>query len=108
YINLISLIVSLIGVITFAIITGILYGRFAKPNARLFFSKNIIVNTTGKNLVYNFRIANAKLSQLIESEAKLIIALDESINGKKERKYHYVNLISSSIAFLNTSWTISH
>lgn len=108
YINIVSLIVSLVGVITFSIITGVLYGRFAKPNSKLFYSKNIIVSISGKKLIYNFRIANAKFSQLIESEAKLIIGLDECFNNKKERKYYYVNLMNNSIAFLNTSWTISH
>lgn len=108
YVNIVSLIVALIGVLTFAIITGVLYGRFAKPNAKFFYSKNIIVSISGKKLIYNFRVANAKLSQLVESEAKLIIALDEFVNYQKERKYYYVNLMNNSIAFLNTSWTISH
>ena len=106
--NLLSSFISLVGLLTFAIITGLLYGRFSKPTARLFYSENVIVNFSGKNAIYNMRIANAKISQLTEVNAQLIIGLDESINGISERKFHYVNLLSNSITFLNTSWTISH
>lgn len=108
YSNIICSIEALVGLLFFALITGLLYGRFSKPTAKLFFSDNILVSTSGKNSIYNIRIANAKLSQLIEVNAQLIIGLDENINGKKERKLYYVKLINDSIAFLNSSWTISH
>ena len=106
--NLICSIQALVGLLFFALITGLLYGRFSKPTAKLFFSENIVVSLSGKNVIYNIRVANAKLSQLIEASAQLIIVLDESINNKKERKLHYVTLMNDSIAFLNSSWTISH
>lgn len=106
--NIICSIEALVGFLFFALITGLLYGRFSRPNAKLFFSKNIIVNTSDNNITYNIRVANAKLSQLIEVKAQLIIALDNKINGKIERKFHYVNLLNESIAFLDSSWVISH
>lgn len=108
YANIICSIEALVGLLFFALITGLLYGRFSKPTATLFFSKNIIVTIRGSNITYNIRLANAKISELIEANAQLIIALDESVNGKKERNFYYVDLIVSDIAFLNSSWTITH
>jgi len=108
YANLICSIEALIGLLFFALITGLLYGRFSKPTAKLFFSENVLVSLSGKSCIYNIRVANAKISQLIDANAQMIVCLDEIVNSIKERKLYYVSLINDNIAFLNSSWTISH
>ncbi len=109
YVNIVSSILSLIGILTFALITGLIYARFAKPTARILFSKNILVENQSNGVKkYSIRLVNAKISQLIDVRCKMGISMVENINGVKERKLYYVELINDSISFLNSSWTISH
>lgn len=109
YINMVSSILSLIGILTLALITGLIYARFAKPTANILYSKNIVVDIQKNNIkTYSIRVVNAKISQLIDAECQLIISLNETINNKQERRMYYVSLLNSTIAFLNSSWIISH
>ncbi len=109
YINIIASILSLLGILTLALITGLIYARFAKPTAKISFSKNIVVETQPNNIKkFSIRVVNSKMSQLIDAECQLIISLNESINNLIQRKFYYVNLMNNNIAFLNSSWTISH
>jgi inward rectifier potassium channel len=108
-INVISTLASLIGMVTLAILVGVLYGRFSKPNAKLFFSKNIITTTVGKKTNYNIRIANAKFSNLIELNSRLIVLLNEKTKqGHSKRQSYYVDLVNNHLAFLESTWTLTH
>ena len=42
--SIVAAIESLIGLLGFALVTGILYGRFSRPNARIKFSENVLVS----------------------------------------------------------------
>jgi inward rectifier potassium channel len=97
---------SMIGLLGFALATGLLYGRFSRPVAKIIFSKNAILAPyrDGKGLM--FRVANERKSQLIESEVQVTLTmLDES---KQKVLFETLNLERSKINYLALSWTIVH
>lgn len=67
----IAAIESLIGLLGFALATGLLYGRFARPKARILWSADSIVAPYKDINGWMFRIANGKPHQLIEIEVRL-------------------------------------
>ena len=97
---------SLLGLLTFALATGVLYGRFSRPKAHLLYSNNILISPykTGKGIM--FRIANRKQYELIESEAMVNITLNNLETQKRE--FFNLKLEISRINFLALSWTIVH
>ncbi len=99
---------SLLGLLALALATGLLYGRFSRPTARILYSKNALFSPYRDIKGFMFRIANARNNQLIEVEAQLILSLITDINGKVQRTFHNLELERSRISLLTMSWTIVH
>jgi inward rectifier potassium channel len=106
---------ALIGLLGFALATGLLYGRFSRPTARLRYSENILLSpyshpelSKEAPTAYMFRIVNARNNQLIEVEALLLFAYNEEQNGKTIRRFQRLKLEVEKINFLAMSWTIVH
>jgi inward rectifier potassium channel len=98
----------MVGLISFAIVTGLLYGRFSRPTARFRYIKNAIIAPYQDGWSFQFRIANRRQIQLIELEAKLMLVFSETTNGNKQRKFFNFNLELNKLSFLPINWTLVH
>ncbi|MTI38639.1 ion channel [Fulvivirga lutimaris] len=107
--HVIAIIDAIAGWLSFALITGILYGRFSKPSARLWFSEKALVAPyrDGINSL-QFRIANMRKSTLIEMEASLILMTIGQKDGKPIRQFTPLDLERERILFFPLNWTIVH
>lgn len=106
--NVVTSIESMVGLLSFALATGLLYGKFSRPTAKILYSEHALIAPYKDITAFMFRIANARSNQLIEAEASLIIAFDIEENGKKVRKFQNVTLELQKINILALSWTIVH
>lgn len=97
---------SLLGLLSFALATGVLYGRFSRPQAHMLYSKNILIAPYKNIKGIMFRIANRKQYELIESEASVTITLNNP--ETKKREFINLKLELSRINFMSLSWTIVH
>ncbi|MEO6523662.1 MAG: ion channel [Mucilaginibacter sp.] len=105
----VSAIESMIGLLAFALATGLLYGRFSRPSARIAYSKNLLVAPyleNGKALM--FRLANKRRSTLIDLEVEVIFSYNEDVNGKTVRKFIPLELERKRVSILTLNWTIVH
>src|SRR5205823_5958279 len=96
----IAAIESMTGLLGFALATGLLYGRFSRPVAKILYSKNAIVAPYKDHHGFMFRIANKRKSELIEVEAVVIMSHVEIENNKPVRKFSTLPLELSRISFL--------
>lgn len=106
--NMIVSFETLTGLLGFALITGLLYGRFSRPTARILYSKKALIAPYLDKKSLQFRIANQRRNALLEVEANVLIAFIENNNGKSERRYYDLDLEISFIHFFPLSWTIVH
>ncbi|MEY3450891.1 MAG: hypothetical protein RL711_716 [Bacteroidota bacterium] len=106
--NIIAALESLIGVLAFAIATGICYGRFAKPNARIQFSKNILIAPYQDITALQFKICNIRDNQLIEIEVMVTYSYLTNANGKFIRKYVSLPLERDKVNFFPLPWVLVH
>ncbi len=107
--NAIASLEALFGVLGFALITGLLYGRFSRPIAKILFSKNAIVAPFKDGTAFQFRLANQiRNGQLIDVECRLSVAMLEEENGSKIRRFHPLELEVKKINFFPMTWTINH
>lgn len=106
--NMVAAIEALNGIISFAVITGILYGRFAKPSAKILFSTNAILAPYKDINAFMFRIANGRSNQLVEIEAQLTMSYTLSVKGQSQRKYVLLKLEREKINFFPLPWTVVH
>ncbi len=97
---------SLLGLLSFAVATGVLYGRFSRPNAHILYSNNIIIAPYKGMQALMFRIANKKQYELIESEASVTLAITNPETNRRD--FINLKLEISRINFMTLSWTIVH
>jgi inward rectifier potassium channel len=106
--NIIASFEAFIGILTLAIITGLLYGRFVKPKAYLRFSKMALIAPFKEGKALMFRITPIKKARLSEISVQFSASMMLEENGKMMNKYYPLNLQFSSINSLYTVWTIVH
>ncbi|MBK6536250.1 MAG: hypothetical protein IPG09_00275 [Ignavibacteria bacterium] len=105
YSNIISSIESLTGLLSLALATGLLYGRFSRPVAKIIYSDNAIIAPFNGVNAFQFRIANMKNDHdMIDVETEVI--LSKEVNNL--RKFFNLKLEYRKINFFNASWTINH
>jgi inward rectifier potassium channel len=108
-ISSIAAIESLAGLLGFALATGLLYGRFSRPVARIIFSKNAIIAPFKNATAFQFRIANKmRNSQITNLECQVTVAKLEIENGVPIRRFRSLKLELKTIVFFPMSWTINH
>ena len=109
--NLASAFVAFIGLISFAILTGLSFAKFSKPKAHIIFSnKMLIAPNANHNDIRSlqFRIVNATSNQIIDLEARVTIAWLQKINGGMRRRFIRLDLEFESIHLFPLNWTIVH
>jgi len=98
---------SMIGLLGFALATGLLYGRFSRPEARIGYAKNALIAPYKEGKALMFRIVNERKNQLIEVEAACSLAMLNP-NNPQARQFSNLKLEVAKINFFPLSWTIVH
>ena len=107
--NIIASIEAAIGLMGFALATGLLFARFSRPNARLAFSDTMVVAPYQTGAGLQFRIANQRSNVLMEVDAMMMLmTVEQGPNGEMQRKFAELRLERRNIFFLALTWTIVH
>ena len=99
---------AFLGLLSFAIATGLFYGRFSRPKAFLKFSDNALIAPYKNGTAFMFRLSPYKNNSLSEVEVKVTMAITSEENGKLTDKFFNLDLELSKINGLALSWTIVH
>lgn len=108
--NILASLEGLIGLMSFAIASGLMYGRFSRPRSQLIYSKNILYSPfQNDSHAYMFRIASTrKRSLLVENVVSVSLGINQEENGIIKRRFFNLDLQIDKISFLYLSWTIVH
>ncbi len=68
--NAVASIEAMVGLMGFALATGLLFGRVSKPSARIGFSEKILVADYQDRTSLQFRVVNRRSNVLHELEAR--------------------------------------
>ncbi len=106
--NAVASVESLLGILIFAVVTGLMYGRFARPRAYLQFSHNILVSPYKSGRALMFRVATYKNNNLTDAETQVTAAMHVMEDGKMVTRFYQLKLEISRVNSLALSWTIVH
>lgn len=106
--NLLVTIESYYSLLANALITGVVFARFARPTARVVFSDVAVIAPYRGITGLMFRLVNGRSNQMIEVEAKVMFARFCDENGKSVRKFDELDLERRKVAFFPLSWTVVH
>jgi inward rectifier potassium channel len=99
---------AFIGLLTFAVLTGLIYGRFSRPQAFLRFSHHALISPYQDGNALMMRLASFKNNNLTDLEATLIIGMKTDTTNVAIINYYPCKLEISNINALALSWTIVH
>jgi inward rectifier potassium channel len=105
-VSTIAAIESMTGLLTFALATGILYGRFSRPQAHIRYTKHCVIAPYEGITGFMFRMANITQNELIETEIKVILVKNDLKTNQRE--FLPLTLEVDKISFMALSWTIVH
>ena len=106
--SLVAAIEALSGLLSFAIATGLFYGRFSKPKAYIQFSENALIAPYKEGKALMMRMAPHKNTNLTDAEALITVGILMEENGVSVNKFYSLPLEMNKINSLTLSWTLVH
>lgn len=107
--HLVAAIEAAMGLMVFALATGLLFARFSRPTARLVFSDKAIVAPYRDFTALEFRVANKRSNVLMEVAADvMLMTVEQGPDGKLKRNFTELALERNQVFFLAITWTIVH
>ena len=99
---------ALVGVLGFAVATGLLFGRVSRPSARIGFSEAALIAAYQDGTSLQFRVVNRRPNSLMELEARVMLMTVETRDGVPKREYRLLHLEREQLLFLPLTWTVVH
>src|SRR5882757_5431348 len=107
--NFIASIEAMTGFLSFALATGLMYGRFARPRAFLVFSDFALISPYKDGQALMFRFASYKDKHtLTDVEIRVNVGLQVQTDGNPEYRYYELQLERSKVENLSMNWTVVH
>jgi inward rectifier potassium channel len=106
--NTVAAIEALVGLMVFAIATGLLFGRFSRPSARIGFSERMLVAPYQEGTSLQCRVVNRRSNNVINLEARIVLMTVEAAGGRPQRQFTPLELERTQLLFLALTWTIVH
>jgi len=107
--NFVASIEALTGSLFFAVVTGLMYGRFSKPQAYLAFTNFALISPyqNGTGLIFRF-VSYKDRHNLTDVEVKVNLSLLEEENGNQIYKFYQLPLERSHTDNLPMNFTVVH
>jgi inward rectifier potassium channel len=106
--NIVASLESLVGVLGFAVATGLLFGRVSRPSAKIGFSETMLITPYQEISSLQFRVVNRRANNLMEIEARVLLMTVDPVNGQSQRTYKQLKLERDQILFMPLTWTVVH
>ncbi len=107
--NILVTLESMMGLLMFAIGTGLIFARFSRPTADILYSRFAVIGPYKNGIdAFKFRIVNRKQSQLVNVDAVVTHSRFEQGPTGLERKFFQLALERNRVVFFPLNWTVVH
>jgi inward rectifier potassium channel len=97
------------GTLFLAVVTGLIYSKFARPTARVLWSKNVVLFERDGVRQLMFRMANERANQIVDAQLRLVFARTElTVDGERMRRFYDLPLVRDRNVLFQLSWTAIH
>ena len=97
------------GIFSMSLMTGLIFARFSRPNARLLFADNPVISSHEGKPTLMVRFVNERHNIIGNAAAKLWLIRNEvSVEGTSFRRFYELPLVRSEHPALALSWTLYH
>jgi len=106
--NLVAAFEAMVGLMGFALATGLLFGRVSRPSARIGFSRRMLVAPYHRGQSLQVRVVNRRVNMLMDLEATMLLMTVEGPPGQLKRNFQILKLERHKVFFLPLTWTLVH
>jgi inward rectifier potassium channel len=106
--NILVALEALVGLLGFAILSGLLFARFTRPTAKIRFSRNALIAPYRNGWALMFRLVNLRSHDLTDVHAVVSFARWIDENGTRRRRFDQLALERDFILFMPLHWVIVH
>jgi inward rectifier potassium channel len=99
---------ALVGLLGFAVLSGLLFARFTRPSAKVAFSEKAIIAPYGNGWALMFRLANLRKHDLTDVHAVVSLSRWVETDGLPRRRFDQLLLERPAIIFMPLHWVIVH
>jgi inward rectifier potassium channel len=97
------------GIFSMSLMTGLIFARFSRPNARLLFAEHPVISNHDGKPTLMVRFANERHNIIGNAAARLWLLRNEvSSEGSSSRRFYELPLVRSEHPALALSWTLYH
>ena len=109
YANAIVTLEAITSLLAIAVVTGLAFARFSKPNARVIFSNVTVISPYNGIPTLMFRIANERRNLILEARITVDFSIDQvTKEGEFVRCFHELTLLRQRTSSFNLAWTVRH
>jgi len=108
YANAVVVVEITLGLIYFALSTGIAFARFSRPTARFLFSHRAVIRDVDGVPTFALRAANQRHNVVYSAQARLTLLVDSEVGAVKMRRFLDLPLVRDSNPVFALTWTIMH
>jgi inward rectifier potassium channel len=109
YGHTVAMVEIFVGLMSLAVITGLMFARFSRPRARFLFSQTMVVRPIDGQRTLVLRAANLRLNVIQDASASLYMMRNEvTQEGFRIRRVFDLPLRRSTQPTFNLGWTIMH
>jgi inward rectifier potassium channel len=108
YTNVVVVVEITLGLIYFALSTGIAFARFSRPTARFLFSHRALIRDVEGVPTLMLRAANQRHNVVYSAQARLTLLVDSEVGKVKMRRFLDLPLLRASNPVFALTWTIMH
>jgi len=109
YGHFIATVENFVGLVSLAVMTGLVFARFSRPHARLIFANNPVIALHNGAPTLMVRVANARNNFISDASAKLwAIRPRASAEGRRMTGFQPMRLERSENPVFALSWTLLH
>ena len=106
--NVLVAVESLVGLLGFSIIAGIVFARFSRPMAQIVFSRSAIIAPYRDISAFMFRLVNQKKNEIVELRATVMMSRRKKDGLSSEREFLPLKLERERVVFFPLTWTVVH
>lgn len=96
------------GMLSVAVMSGLLFARFSRPTAKIRFSQKALITDHRGQKSFIFRLANARLNQIAEATLSVTVLVNYIDQHGRLRLQHDLPLVRSRSLMFSASWTAVH
>jgi inward rectifier potassium channel len=109
YGHLIATVELFTGIFSMSLMTGLIFARFSRPNARLLFADNPVISSHEGQPTLMVRLANERHNIISNATARLWLFKNVvSMEGQSLRRFYELPLVRNESPALALTWTLYH